>query len=139
VHDKRVQTVLALRNEFANHTHDDYLKLMNDWDSAPEADTVSKAVETEHKEIQKKFFLKQVNRERLRSVVDFFDTLSACVEQGSCDRNTAVYLFGSAANQVFNISAFHVEDTRTDENPDFGRGLENIYRLEPENFLLSYL
>jgi hypothetical protein len=72
--------------------------------------------------------------------VDFFDTLSACIEHRACDRNTALYLFQETAEGTFEVAGYHIDLNRKDyRNPAFARGLENIYRLKRENLLLSYL
>jgi hypothetical protein len=139
-HDKRVQAVLALRTEFASRVYKDYLKLMSDWDNFPDANAIAHATDAEQKRIIENFFAKNENKDRLLSIADFFDTLSACIDQGACDRNTAIYLFQNSANQVFQISGYHVEKVRNDDgDPNFAKGLESMYRLESQNFLRGYL
>lgn len=138
-HDKRVQSVLALRAEFTDGAYKDYLKLMSDWDNFPESGTILHGDEVQQKKILANFFAKSGNKDRLLSIVDFFETLSACIAQGACDRNTAIYLFQNSADQLFQISGYHVEQVRKDDgDPNFAKGLENVYRLEVQNFLFSY-
>jgi hypothetical protein len=138
-HDKRVQNVLALRSEFAGGVYKDYLKLMSDWDNFPDADAIGHATEAQQKKIVATFFGKNENKDRLLSITDFFDTLSACIDQGACDRNTAIYLFQNAANQVFQISGYRVEQVRDEDgDPNFAKGLESMYRLEEQNSLRGY-
>lgn len=138
-HDKRVQAVLALRSEFSSRVSNDYLKLMSDWDNFPAANAIAHATESQQKKIMENFFAKNENKDRLLSIADFFDTLSACIDQGACDRNTAIYLFQNAASLAFQISGYHVEQVRNDDgDPNFAKGLESMYRLETQNFLRGY-
>src|ERR1700761_1792525 len=92
-HDKRVQNVLALRSEFTGGAYEDYLKLMSDFDNFPELNALPRANEAQQKKILAGFFARSENKDRLLSIADFFDTLSACIDHGACDRNTAIYLF----------------------------------------------
>jgi hypothetical protein len=141
-HDKRVQNVLALRSEFAGGAHGDYLKLVSDWWDSPETDEffASNATDAKRKLIVNKFFAKNGNGDRLRSIADFYDTLSACIGKGACDQNTALYLFQSPATQVHDISWYHVEDARKgQQGQEFAKGLEDMYEMEEQNFLLSYV
>lgn len=138
-HDKRVQNVLALRSEFTGGAYKDYLKLMSDWDNFTESGAISRATEAQQKKIVGSFFAKNENKDRLLTIADFFETLSACIAHGACDRNTAIYLFQNPADQVFQISGYHVEQVRNEEgDPNFAKGLENMYRLETQNVLLGY-
>ena len=137
-HDKRVQNVLALRSEFTGGAYKDYLKLMSDFDNFPESNALPRANEAQQKKILAGFFARSENKDRLLSIADFFDTLSACIDHGACDRNTAIYLFQNSANQVFQISGYRVEQLRSDDDPNFAKGLETMYRLETQNFLFGY-
>lgn len=142
VHDKRVQNVLSLRTEFAGSVHGDCLKLVNDWWDSSETDAFfsKDATDETRKQVVGRFFAKEGNNDRLRSIVDFFDTLSACIDQGACDRNTALYLFKNPASQVHDIAWYQVEDARDgQQGRDFAKGLESMYQLEEQNFLLSYI
>jgi hypothetical protein len=138
-HDKRVQNVLALRSEFTGGAYKDYLKLMSDFDNFPDSDALPHATEAQQKKILANFFAKSENKDRLLSIADFFDTLSACIDQGACDRNTAIYLFQNSANQVFQIAGYRVEQLRNEDDSNFGKGLESMYRLEEQNFLRGFL
>jgi hypothetical protein len=141
-HDKRVQNVLALRSEFAAGAHNDYLKLVGDWWDSPETDAFFSSNETDaqRKQIVNHFFAKDGNEDRLRSIADFYDTLSACIDKGACDQNTALYLFQNPAVQVHDISWYHVEDARNGQpGQEFAKGLENMYQMEEQSFVLSYL
>lgn len=139
-HDKRVQNVLALRTEFVAAVRSDYLKLLSDWNNYSPAAAILSASIDEQKQIVSDFFSKDENKNALLSVVDFFDTLSACIEYHACDRNTAIYLFQTTAQDVFEIAGFHIQaDRQADRDPGFARGLETIYRMERESLLLSYL
>lgn len=138
-HDKRVQSVLALRAEFTDGAYKDYLKLMSDWDNFPESSTILHADEAQQRKTLGSFFSKDGNKDRLLSIADFFETLSACIAQGACDRNTAIYLFQNSADQLFQISGYRIEQVRNEDgDPNFAKGLENMYRLEAQNFLFSY-
>lgn len=140
-HDKRVQNVLALRNEFIAGVRSDYLKLMSDWTSFPAADKrILSATQDEQKTIVSDFFSSAENEHRFLDIVDFFDTLAACIEHRACDRNTAIYLFQNTAVDVFEVAGYQIEIDRNDtRDPTFARGLEMVYRLEPESVLFSYL
>jgi hypothetical protein len=139
-HDKRVQNVLSLRSEFVGGVYKNYLGLMSDWDNYPDSGAIHHATEAQQKKILLNFFAKNENKDRLLSITDFFDTLSACIDQRACDRNTAIYLFQNSANQVFQISGYHVEQVRDEDgDPNFAKGLESLYRLETQNFLFGYL
>lgn len=139
-HDKRVQNVLTLRSEFVTSVHSRYLKLISNWWDSHESDAFNAATDEQRKQLVNQFFAKDGNDDRLRSIVDFYDTLSACINKGACDQNTALYLFQNPAIQVHDISWYHVEDARNgQEGPDFAKGLESMYQLEEQNFLRSYI
>lgn len=139
-HDKRVQNVLTLRSEFVASVHGPYLKLISNWWDSPETDAFNAASDDQRKQIVNQFFAKNGNDDRLRSIVDFYDTLSACIDKGACDQNTALYLFQNAAIQVHDIAWYHVEDARNgQEGPEFAKGLESMYQLEEQSFLRSYI
>jgi hypothetical protein len=139
-HDKRVQNVLALRSEFSAGVHGDYLKLVSDWWDSPETDAFNGATDAQREQIVSHFFAKDGNDDRLRTIADFYDTLSACIDKGACDQNTALYLFQNPAIQVHDISWFYVEDARNGQpGPEFAKGLENLYQMEEQGFVLSYI
>jgi hypothetical protein len=130
IHDKRVQNVLSLRTEFASGAHGDYLKLLSDWHNSS-ADAFDGAEDAKRREIVRHFFTKNENenQDRLQNIADFYDTLAACIEQGSCDRDTAVYLFYTPADHVIQISGFRIEDVRNNPSySDFAVGVEKMYR-----------
>jgi hypothetical protein len=113
---------------------------MDDWDNFPDVQNILTATNDQQKQIASKFFSSDENASRLLNIVDFFDTLSACIEHHACDRNSAIYLFQRAASQIFEVAGYHIEDTRqTDSDPNFARGLESVYRLKPECFIMSYV
>ena len=139
-HDKRVQNVLTFRTEFTATVRPDYLTLISDWNSFPVTDKILTATQDEQKQIVSDFFAKEENEKHFLSVADFFNTLSACIEHGACDRNSVIYLFQDTATAVFEMAGYYIEAKRKeDQDPTFARGLENIYRLNSEFFLFSYV
>jgi hypothetical protein len=118
----------------------EYLKLISEWNAAPETSTILNMTQDEQKKVVLDFFEKRDHRDQLTALVEFFETVALCVQHRACDRNTTLELFKITVDTLFEISAFYILETRkTDRDPAVGEGLERLYRLKSESFVERYL
>jgi hypothetical protein len=140
-HDKRVASVLDLRREYTGDIRGNFLQMMDSWNTLtlPDGADFLKLKQGQQAAVVLNFFKDTKNRQPLNQIIDFFDTLYACLNRHACDRNTALYLFQDVAKQSFETGGYHIMAKRTnDGNPGYAHGLENIYSMNPELTLSSY-
>jgi hypothetical protein len=76
---------------------------------------------------------------RINYVLEFYDALYTCVRYRSCDRNSALELFGRQIDNTYEIFAYFLRERRKIENDlNFGEGLEKLYNMKPESRLERY-
>jgi hypothetical protein len=140
-HDKRVQSTLTFRTDFASGVRSDYSKLINNYNkSVPDPRKITEAGGQQQEEIVEAFFMKDENKNLLNNIADFFDSLQACIEYRACDQNTAGYLFKSPALQVYESFGYYIDKARKSyHQPEFAAWLQSIAHLKAENTILSYL
>jgi hypothetical protein len=138
-HDQRVASVLDLRREYTGDIRGNFLQMMDSWNTFPEGTDFLKLKQDQQAEIVIKFFKDARNRQPLNQIVDFFDTLFACLDRRACDRNTALYLFHDVAKQSFETGGYQIMAKRqNDADPGYAHGLENIYAMHPQWAVTSY-
>lgn len=141
-HDRRVQRTLDLRKEYVDGARKTYLELLDNWNtySAKPENDVLKLKQAEQRLVTRRFFEVSKNRTDFNNLVDFFETLSVCIEHKGCDKNTAIDLFGSQAKSVYELGWHYVEDLRKEDNdPSIAEGLRLFRWLGRQSLLSSYL
>jgi hypothetical protein len=140
--DRRVTRTLEFGKSYNDGVRKDVLKLRNNWENYSRSiDNFFKAKGEEQRQIHLKFFDANENRALLDNITDFFDVLWACVDARSCDRNTALDLFGRAIDRTYEVAAFYILDTRSKEKDrakEFGAGLEKFFQADRELALFRY-
>ncbi len=140
--DRRVNRALDFSKEYSSSIRSHYVSAIGGWNKfALTNDEFLKKSPAEMETLVVSFFGSNAEASKsLDSLLDFYDTLYVCTRSRSCDRNSVIELFGKQINNVFEVSAFYIFGRRKIENdPSIGEGLENLYELKPESFILRYL
>ena len=139
--DKRVGRTLELYKDYSQAVRKDALDLDLRWAqfAVEHPNLFEKKIE-EQQILVTSFFDSAERRLALINLTTFYDTLFICVQNGACDRNTAIELFGSTAKSTFEISGHYIETTRKAHRSNaFGWGLEQMYRLRKEGLFSRYI
>jgi hypothetical protein len=140
-HERRVSKTVEMTKLYTDKVRLDYLELIANWDGYTKR--IDNFFELDRAELKKRilsFFKDEKNHKLILNYLDFFDVLVVCIENNACDRNSAIDFFGPSAKLAYEISGYHIEETRQgDRDPSFGDGLKRFYRLPRQGFLGRYL
>jgi hypothetical protein len=134
-YDRRVAKVTELGKDYSVYFKNDYLDLMTNWGRhVTKAGNIENQPEDEEvKRIVYLFFESADNERKLVNVLYFFDMLSICVNNRSCDRNSALDLFDKILDSTYGTFFWYIAGRReTFKEPSFGAGLEFLHNMEKE-------
>jgi hypothetical protein len=132
----RIEAVGARRTDYINNLRKEYVALLSRWDVPAYGRKILTTTDDDTKKIVLTFYNDPTNEASLLTFGDFFDELWYCVSAHLCDQNTAIDEFGTQARDIYESSAYYIDDKRQqDRDPNFCAGLEKFYRLEPQGYL----
>ncbi|HMK80347.1 MAG TPA: hypothetical protein VK438_11900 [Xanthobacteraceae bacterium] len=139
-YDRRVARTVDMTKLYSEQIRDKYLDLAAKWRAASVQPGFYQQSEEKMKQFVLEFFENQDNDKLLTNYLDFFDGLAVCIENGACDRNSAIDYFSHTARYVCEMSFPYLEKMRKDDrDPAFGAGLERFCLLKRESFIGRYL
>jgi hypothetical protein len=142
-YDRRVTTTLDFYKTYTEKVRPEYLDFGKRWDSYSSQNKPEffKLKREDMKKFVISFFKNDQNAKNdLESMIDFFDTLAICVQRRSCDRNTMLDLLGNQIEHVFTVSAYYIFQQREeDRDPNIGKGLNELYRMDREPLIWTVL
>ena len=139
--DRRVARTIEVDKQYHAETRDDFIDLTTKWNSyASGIAGFFQKLPDEQSDIVVKFFDDDTKQKSLNEILDFYDVLFVCIDKRSCDRNSALELFGKNADDTYEDFAFYIlAQRKAQRDTSIGDGLEKIYKMAPESFFWRYL
>jgi hypothetical protein len=138
--ETRLTRTFEFQKDYNGQIRPMYVDLITKWNQF----AVSKGSSEKTKDQRKAIVLEYVATDadaarRINHVLEFYDSLYTCVRYRSCDRNSALELFGRQIDSMYEVFAYYLFERRKIENdPSFGEGLERLYNMEPQSPLERY-
>jgi len=138
-YDRRVTTTLNLYQTYNEKIRNSYLDLVDKWQNYVHGVSDFRHMnQTGQEKVVLSFFADDVIRAKLENSLDFFDTLAICVNNRSCDTNTALDVLGKQVKNLYEISAyFTIEERSKDNDPTVGKGLEDLYKTNRKSLFAT--
>jgi hypothetical protein len=127
--DGQIKQTLSLYDKFNSSPFTNYREKISDAMEEMLASRKSNETSDSFTSIVRKIVKEENVKRSLNMMLDFFDGLTACIDNEICDSDSAKQLFQARANEIYVNFYPHIKDIRNvNQSDEYGQGLFHIAR-----------